>query len=85
MVLELGFDDVGIVRATALDAEGSHLAEWLERGYHGNMSWMAREPERRAEPRKIFPDARSVVVVILNYYSPDAHLDHADSGKISMY
>ena len=37
------------------------------------MSWMARDPEMRTDPRKLFPAARSVVVVAINYYTPAAH------------
>jgi len=43
---ELGFQLVGIVPAQALTAERERLDEWLARGYHGNMSWMARDPEQ---------------------------------------
>ena len=46
---------------------------------------MARDPEERADPRKLFPEARSVIVVALNYYTPPAHSDHPDTGKVSRY
>lgn len=80
-----GFDLVGIVPAAALNDERELLKEWLARGYHGEMSWMARDPELRTDPRKFFPEARSVVVVALNYYSPESHSVDPDSGKISRY
>jgi epoxyqueuosine reductase len=80
-----GFDKVGIVPATALRLEGERLAEWLQRGYHGEMKWMARDPEMRTDPRKFFPSARSVVVVALNYYTPDKHMDDPGTGKVSRY
>src|ERR1051325_5620021 len=47
-----GFEKVGIVPAVALDREGDQLRRWLDRGYHGNMAWMARAPEVRTDPRK---------------------------------
>ena len=68
-----GFNKVGIVDATSLEDEGRRLREWLARGYHGEMSWMARDVEKRINPREIFPQARSVVVVALNYYTPQQH------------
>jgi epoxyqueuosine reductase len=71
--LELGFDKVGIVRAEALTEERLHLDEWLRRGFHGEMGYMARDPNRRTNPSEMFPDARSVVVVALNYYTPHQH------------
>ena len=80
-----GFDKVGIVPAERLSGEHDRLIEWLGRGYHGNMSWMARDPEMRADPRKFFPAARSVVVVALNYYTPSAHKNDQPSGKVSRY
>ena len=81
----LGFDLVGIVPATALSPERDRLREWLARGYHGQMGWMARDPEQRTDPRKLFPEARSVIVVTLNYYTPDKHSANPDTGKISRY
>ena len=82
---ELGFQFVGIVPATALITERDRLREWLARGYHGNMSWMARDPDQRTDPRKLFPAARSVVVVALNYYTPAEHSSAPNTGKISRY
>ncbi|MGI8735055.1 MAG: tRNA epoxyqueuosine(34) reductase QueG [Pyrinomonadaceae bacterium] len=80
-----GFDLVGIVPAEALSHERELLREWLARGYHGEMSWMARDPELRADPRKFFPEARSVIVVAINYYTPQNHSQEPDTGKISRY
>lgn len=83
--LEEGFDKVGIVRAEALNDERERLHEWLERGYHGEMAWMARDPDKRSDPRAIFPAARSVVVVALNYYTPHQHSNDPTTGKVSRY
>ena len=82
---ELGFEKVGIVPAQPLEEEGFRLHQWLARGYHGDMKWMARDPEIRADPRKLFPAARSVVVVALNYYTPDEHASSPETGKVSRY
>ena len=81
--LELGFHSVGIARPEALPGERDRLTEWLARGFHGEMNWMARDPEQRTDPRKFFPAARSVVVVALNYYTPHEHSE--DPGKVSRY
>lgn len=80
-----GFDLVGIVAAEALERDGERLREWLARGFHGEMRWLEREPEQRADPRLILPAARSVVAVALNYYTPHEHADEGGSGKISRY
>ena len=81
----LGFDMVGIVRAGVLESERERLEEWLGRGLHGEMRWMERDPFKRTDPRLIFPDARSVIVVALNYYTPHEHASDSATGKISRY
>jgi len=80
-----GFDKVGIVRAEPLEQETSRLKEWLARGYHGEMSWMARDVDKRLNPTELFPQARSVVVVALNYYTPAQHQENSGTGKVSRY
>lgn len=80
-----GFHKVGIIRAEPLADEASRLKEWLGRGYHGEMSWMARDVEKRLDPLQLFPQARSIVVVGLNYYTPDHHQENSNCGKVSRY
>lgn len=80
-----GFDKVGIVPAQALTGERARLLEWLARGYQGEMAWLARDPEKRIDPEKIFPSARSVIVVAINYYTSHKHQDSSGSGKVSRY
>lgn len=83
--LTLGCDKVGIVPADVLTNEREKLVEWLKRGFHGEMKWMEREPEKRTDPRILFPSARSIVVAAVNYYTPHQHEDSNKSGKISRY
>ncbi len=82
---ELGFQKIGIVPAEPLREEGKFLEEWLRRGFHGEMRWMEREPEKRSDPRLLFPAARSVIVTALNYYTPHVHENLDGTGKISRY
>jgi epoxyqueuosine reductase len=82
---EIGFQKIGIVRADALLLERSNLEKWLADGFHGEMAWMNREPEKRTDPRILFPPARSVIVVALNYYTPHNHENEPNKGKISRY
>lgn len=85
LALRAGFEKVGIVPAATLDAESHRLLTWIERGYHGTMRWMARDPEMRVDPRRLFPAARSVVVLTKNYYTPAEHTDDPATGKVSRY
>ena len=81
----LGFDKVGVVAATALTEEGARLRAWLEQNFHGQMNYMSRDPEQRADPRLLLPSAKSVVCVALNYYRPEPHSESSATGKISRY
>jgi epoxyqueuosine reductase len=82
---EIGFHKIGIVSANPLPAEGERLMSWLAAGLHGEMKWMEREPEKRSDPRLIFPNAKSVISLALNYYTPFEHDPDAGRGKISRY
>ena len=83
--LSLGFNKVGFARAEVLAEEGQRLQQWLARGYHGEMAYLAREPELRTDPHALLPGARSVVVLALNYYTPQQHTNSAGTGKVSRY
>ena len=80
-----GFEKVGIVSAAPLVNERERLNEWLRRGYHGEMKWLARDPELRSDPRKLFPAAQSIIVVAKNYYTPAQHQESSETGKVSRY
>jgi epoxyqueuosine reductase len=83
--LELGFTKVGIARAEVLDEEGPRLVEWLSRGYHAGMAWMARNVDKRTDPRTILAGANSVIAFALNYYTPVDHQNDPGAAKISRY
>lgn len=83
--IEIGFHNAGFAPAEPLREEGKHLNEWLANGFHGEMAWLAREPEKRADPRLLFPEAKTVIVLALNYYTPNEHEEDPSKGKISRY
>jgi epoxyqueuosine reductase len=84
--LELGFDLCGVARAEAYP-ELSFLADWLDRGYAGEMSWMARTADRRADVRRVLPGARSVIVTATLYNTdrPYSNETPAELARISRY
>lgn len=65
---ELGFSACGIAEAEKLPAEREHLKHWLEAGMHADMKWMEPHLPLCADPGMLVKDARSVVVVLLNYF-----------------
>ncbi len=69
----LGFDLVGFAGAETLDEEASHLEEWLGNGFQAGMKYMERNVDKRKDVRQIFPDAKSVISLALNYYTPAQH------------
>ncbi len=83
--IEIGFHKVGIAKAEELKTEGEHLKEWLEMGLNGEMKWLEREPEKRSDPKILFPEAESIVVLAMNYYTPHEHAEDEAKGKISRY
>jgi len=79
--LALGFDLVGISPVGDLP-ENQFYKEWLSNGYAGEMGYMEKNPERRADVRAILPDARSVVSCGLNYNTGYPYSTQArDGGK----
>jgi len=68
---ELGFDAIAIA-GTELDREEARLLEWLGRGWHGEMDYMARHGARRARPAELVPGTASVITARLNYTPADA-------------
>lgn len=82
---EIGIDKIGFVAAGPLETEAPRLREWLERGFHGEMAWLERDPSKRIDPRVLFPGARSIIVAAVNYYTPHKHTAGPDLGKISRY
>jgi epoxyqueuosine reductase len=86
--LALGFDAFGIARADARPDLPEKLVAALDAGWHGEMEWMADTAERRASPTGLWPEARSVIMVGMNYgpdTDPLALLKERGKGAISVY
>ena len=83
---QLGFDLCGIAPAGAFP-ELSFLREWLDRGYAGDMAYMARTADRRADVRHVLPGARSVIVTGTLYNTDRPYSDRvpSDIARISRY
>ncbi len=86
---ELGFQELGI-SDTELTAEEAQLQSWLDRGYHGEMDYMARHGATRARPAELVPGTVRVISVRMNYVAPDAKdswavMEDAEAAFISRY
>lgn len=85
---ELGFDVVRFTAAATTKTTQSHLREFVAQGHHGGMDWMNETLERRVDPKVLWPEAKSVVIVGLNYgpdHDPLKSLEHTEQGVISVY
>ena len=65
----LGFDAFGVA-PVEVDVRADYFKRWIASGMHGDMAWLARNPDRRTQATKVLPEARSLIVVGLNYYQP---------------
>src|SRR5260370_35901553 len=66
---ELGLDVCGITSADPA-RHAAFYQQWTAEGKAGEMQWLTREPERRADPRIVLPGANSIIVAGLNYWQP---------------
>jgi epoxyqueuosine reductase len=63
-----GFDFCGISSARNLDKEAEKLETWLSKGFHGKMAYMENHFDKRLDPTKLVPGAKSVITLLYNYY-----------------
>ena len=86
--LLLGFDAVGFAPAHLAEEARANLTEYLARGYHGDMGWLAATAARRGDPQALWPEAKSVIVLGVNYAGEDdplAALADRECGAVSVY
>ncbi len=84
----LGFDCVGVTAPDAIAKAAGHFRAFLDTGAHGDMDWLAANPERRADPRVLWTNVRSVIMLGVNYgpdENPLAILESRTRGAISVY
>jgi epoxyqueuosine reductase len=82
--LELGFAACGISEADHLETEEKRLTDWLKSELQGEMDYMQRHSAERLDPRILFPGAKSVISVLMNYF-PEEILPEKDNYKIAKY
>lgn len=84
----LGFDQVGFADPDSVAAAGEHVRRFIALDRHGDMDWLAAKADRRADPLTLWPDARSVIMLAMNYgpaHDPLTALARRDRGVVSVY
>jgi epoxyqueuosine reductase len=79
---ENGFDDCPFARA----AQANHARQyfsWLQAGNHGEMTWLSRDPARRADPARVLVNAKTVLLPAANYFQ--GRNPRSEQGKIARY
>src|SRR5215475_5349952 len=83
----LGFDCLGVAAPDAIADAARHLREFLSCGHNGEMDWLAERPQRRADPRGLWREVRSVIMLGVNYgpdEDPLSILKERSRGAISV-
>jgi epoxyqueuosine reductase len=84
----LGFDAVGFAAPDVPRDRQSAYRRYIAEGRHGDMAWLARDPERRQSPNGLWPEVRSIIVLGINYgpdEDPLAALARRERATISVY
>jgi len=87
--LQLGFQATGIT-TTSLDQQHAHYAKWIQNNFHGDMSYMERNVDKRLNPAELVPDTLTVICTRMNYLTENSEhcidlLDHPTDAYISRY
>ena len=83
---DLGFDFCGISRAEFLEDDAPKLEAWLKKGHHGKMAYMENHFDKRLDPTKLVPGAKSVISLLYNHFPQSDHAqENSDGYKIAKY
>ena len=86
--LEIGFDAVGFTEPSLDGKISAQFDAFISKGHFGDMEWMVANAHRRTDPKELWPEARSIIVVASNYgpeTDPLDDLNADDRGNISIY
>ncbi len=76
---ELGFDDCRLTSAQPPES-AAHFQQWLQRGWHGELAYLARNAHKRVQPEQVLPGARSIVTLAASYYAPTETVSEPSLG-----
>ena len=78
---QLGFEACGFAKARRLEDEERKLEQWLTQGMHGEMKWMENHFDKRVDPTKLVPGAKTVVSVLCSYHQPELFRKQAEKEE----
>lgn len=85
-----GFDTIGISKASLASLHGKRLEAFIAKGHHGDMHWLAERVYERSSPHQLWPEAKSVIALGVNYGVNDSMMiaqlsSHKEQGITSLY
>lgn len=84
----VGFDAVAFTTPDRIPHAPQHLRQYIAAGHHADMEWMEETELRRSNPRELWPEVRSIMMLAMNYgpqHDPSAILEQKDRAAISVY
>ncbi len=85
LAYQVGFDLCGICAPEIIPEARERYYRWLEKKYHGELAYLAKNPERRSDPRLLLEGGKSVIMLGLNYYQPNSAIVTEGHGRVSRY
>ena len=82
---EIGFEKIGITKATATKDEKVRLEKWIKNNHHGSMSWIEKRKDERGNIFNYFKEVKSVISIGMNYYSGYDQDQIKSNSKFSNY
>jgi len=82
---EAGFDLCGVTTPEVIPKARKQYSRWINQGLHGEMDYLASDIERRSDPSRVMPDAKSIIMLGLNYYQPNSRTVAKGQGRVSRY
>ena len=81
---KFGFDQIGIAKAEFMSEEATRLESWLNNNHHGEMNYLENHFDKRVDPTKLVPGAKSIISLTYNYY-PSQKQEDTNAPKIAKY
>ena len=82
---EIGFEKIGITKATSTNDEKVRLEKWIKNNHHGSMSWIEKRKDERGNIFNYFKEVKSVISIGVNYYSGYNQDQIKSNSKFSNY